>query len=94
MVPATLFSCKDPDILKNLVCLEEIEGRMGADEVVDTDLDAWMKKSLGEVAKITTTDDIAAIVQRKVRTNMQEKDSTMRINKLVSEYLTLSREQG
>jgi hypothetical protein len=94
MVPATLFSCKDPDILKNLVCLEEIEGRTGADEVVDTDLDSWIKKSLAEVAKITTTDDIAVIVQRKIRTNMQEKDSTMRINKLVSEYLTLSREQG
>jgi hypothetical protein len=51
-----------------------------ADEVVDTDLDAWMKKSLGEIAKITTTNDIAAIVQRKVRTIMQEKDSSMRIN--------------
>jgi hypothetical protein len=39
-----------------------------------------MKKPLGEVAMLTTTDDIAAMVQRKVRTNMQEKDSTMRIN--------------
>jgi hypothetical protein len=60
--------------------------------VVDADLDACMKKSLGEVAKLTTTDDIAAMVQRKVCTNMQEKDSTMRINQLVSDYLTLSRE--
>jgi hypothetical protein len=51
-----------------------------ADEVVETDLDAWMKKSLGEIAKITSTNDIAAIVQRKVRTIMQEKDSSMRIN--------------
>jgi hypothetical protein len=42
---------------------EEIEGRTDADEVVDTDLDAWMKKSLLEVAKITTNDDIAAMVQ-------------------------------
>jgi hypothetical protein len=42
-----------------------------ANEVVDADLDAWMKKSLGEVAKLTTTDDKAAMVQRKVRTNMQ-----------------------
>jgi hypothetical protein len=47
-----------------------------------------------EVAKLTTTDNIAAMVQRKVRTNMREKDSTMRINQLVSDYLTLSREQG
>jgi hypothetical protein len=37
------------------------------------DLDAWMKKSVGEVAKSTTTDDIAAMIQLKVRTNMQEK---------------------
>jgi RNA-binding protein YlmH len=65
-----------------------------ADEVVETDLDAWMKKSLGEIAKITSTNDIAAIVQRKVRTIMQEKDSSMRINQLVSDYLTLSREKG
>jgi hypothetical protein len=92
MVPATLVSCIDP--LENLVCLEEIEGRTDADEVVDTDLDAWMKKSLGEVAKLTTTHDIAAMVQRKVRTNMQEKESTMRINQLVSDYPTPSREQG
>jgi hypothetical protein len=53
-----------------------------------------MKKSLGEVAKLTTTDEITAMVQRKVRTNMQEKDSTMRINQLVSDYLNISREQG
>jgi hypothetical protein len=62
--------------------------------VVDADLEAWMKKSLGEIAKLTTTDDIADMVQRMVRTNMQEKDSTMRINQLVSDYLTLRREQG
>jgi hypothetical protein len=94
VVPATLVSCIDPDLLENIVCLEEIEGRMDDEEVVDTDLDVWMKKSLGEVAKLTTTDDIAAaMVQRKVRINMQEKDSTMRINQLVSDYLTLSREK-
>jgi hypothetical protein len=94
MVPATLVLCIDPDLLENLDCLEEIEGLMEADEVVDIDLDAWMKKSLGEVAKFTTTDDIAAMVQRKVRTNVQEKDIAMRINQLKSDYLTLSREQG
>jgi hypothetical protein len=76
------------------VCLDEIEGRSEADEVVDTDIEAWMRKSLGEVAKLTTPDDIAAMVQRKVRTNMQEKDSSMRIKQLVSDYLTLRREQG
>jgi hypothetical protein len=43
MVPATLVSCIDPDLLENLVCLEEIEDRTDADEVVDADLDAWMK---------------------------------------------------
>jgi hypothetical protein len=26
MVPATLVTCIDPDLLENLVCLEEIEG--------------------------------------------------------------------
>jgi hypothetical protein len=40
MVPATLVSCIDPDLLENLVSLEEIEGRTDADEVVDADLDA------------------------------------------------------
>jgi hypothetical protein len=53
-----------------------------------------MKKSLGEVVKLTTTDDIASMVRRKLRTNMQEKDSSMRVNQLVSDYLTLSREEG
>jgi hypothetical protein len=47
MVPATLVSCIDPDLLENLVCLEEIGGRTDADEVVDADLDAWMRKALG-----------------------------------------------
>jgi hypothetical protein len=93
MVPATLVTCIDPDLSENLVCLEEVEGRTDADEVVDADLDAWMKKSLGGVAKLITTDDIAAMVQRNVRTNMQEKYSTMRINQLVSDNLTLSREK-
>jgi hypothetical protein len=83
MVPATLVSFIDPELLENLVCLKENEGRTDADEVVDADLDAWMEKSLEEVAKLTTTDDIAAMVQRKFRTYMQEKDSTMRINKLL-----------
>jgi RNA-binding protein YlmH len=34
------------------------------------------------------------MVLRKVRINMQEKDNGMRIDQLVSDYLTLSREQG
>jgi hypothetical protein len=93
MVPATLVSCIDPDLLENLVCLDEIEGRSEADEVVDADIEAWMKRSLIDVAKLTTSDDIDTMVQRKVRTNIQEKDSSMRINQLVSDYLTLSREQ-
>jgi hypothetical protein len=50
-----------------------------------------MKKSLEELAKLTTIDDIAAMVQRMVRRNMHEKDSTMRVNQLMSDYLTLSR---
>jgi hypothetical protein len=53
-----------------------------------------MKKSLGEVAKLTTADEIASMILRKIRTNMQEKDSSMRVNQLASDYLTLSREQG
>jgi hypothetical protein len=93
-VPATLVSCIDPDLLENLVCLDEIEGRSEVVEVIDADIEACMKKLLGEVSKLTTTDDIAATVQRKVRTNMQEKDSSMRSNQLLSDYLTLSREQG
>jgi hypothetical protein len=73
MVPATLVSCIDPDLLENLVCLEEIEGCDDVDNVTDDNLEAWMKKSLGEEAKLTTTDDIASMVIRKIRTNMHEK---------------------
>jgi hypothetical protein len=94
MIPATLVSCIDPDLLENLVCLEEIEGCTDVDEVTDANLEAWMKKSLREVAKLTTTVDIASMVLRKTGTNMQEKDSSMSVNQLVSDYLTLSREQG
>jgi hypothetical protein len=94
MVPATLASCIDPDLLERLVCLEEIEGCYDVYNFTDGNLEARMKKSLGEVAKITTTDDLAAMVLRKIRTNNQEKDSIMRVNQLVSDYLTLSREQG
>jgi hypothetical protein len=94
MVPATLVSCIDHDLLDNLVCLEEIEGCDDVEKVTDANLEAWMKKSLGEVAKLTRTDDIASMVLRKIRTNMQEKYSSMRVNQLVSDYLTLSCEQG
>jgi hypothetical protein len=80
MIPATLVSLIDPELLKNLVCSDEIEGLSEADEIVDADIEAWMKKSLSEAAKLTTPDDIAAMVQRRVRTNMQEKDNSMRIN--------------
>jgi hypothetical protein len=65
MVSATLVSCIDPGLLENLVCLDEIEGRSEADEVINADIEAWMKKSLGEVSKLTTTDNIAVMVQRK-----------------------------
>jgi hypothetical protein len=94
MVPATLVSCIDPDLPVNLVCLEEIEGCDDVDKVTDDNFEAWMKKSLGEVAKLATTGDISSMVLRKIRTNLQEKDSSMRVNQLVSDYLTLSREQG
>jgi hypothetical protein len=53
MVPATLVSCIDPDLLENLFCLEEIEGCDEGDKVTDANLEAWIKKSLGEVAKVT-----------------------------------------
>jgi hypothetical protein len=58
------------------------------------DLEAWMKKSLSEVARLTTADGISSMVLRKIRTNMKEKGSIMRINQLVSDYPTLSRKQG
>jgi hypothetical protein len=63
-VPATLFSCIDPDLLENLVCLEDIEGFDDVDKVTDDNLEAWMKKSLGEVAKLTTTDNIYSMVHQ------------------------------
>jgi hypothetical protein len=88
MVPTTLVSCIDPDLLENLVCLEDIEGCDDVDKITDKNLEAWTKKSLGEVAKLTTTEYIAAMVLRKIRTNMQENDSSMRVNQLVSDYLT------
>jgi hypothetical protein len=47
MIPATLVSCIDPDLLENLVCLEEIEGCDDVDKVTDGNLEAWMKKSPG-----------------------------------------------
>jgi hypothetical protein len=94
MIPATLVSCIDPDLLQNLVWMGKIEGRDDADNVTDTHLNTWIKESLGDVATTATTEDIAAMVLRKVRINMQEKDSGMRIDQLVSDYLTLSREQG
>jgi hypothetical protein len=83
----------DPDLLENPVCLEDIEGCHDVDKVNDDNLEARLKKSFGEVAKLNTTADIASIVLRNIRTKMQEKDSSMRANQLVADYLTLSREQ-
>jgi hypothetical protein len=94
MVPAMLVSCIDPDLRENLVCLEDVEGFDDVDKVTDSNLEAWMKKSLGEVAKLTTTDDTASMVLRKITTNMQEQEGSRRVNQIVSDYLTLSREQG
>jgi hypothetical protein len=74
--------------------MEKIEDCDDADNFTDANLDTWIKESLGEAATTATTEDIAAIVLRKVRINLQEKDSGMRIDQLVSDYLTLSREQG
>jgi hypothetical protein len=67
MVPATLVSCIDQDLLENLVCLEEIEGCDDVDKVTDANLEAWMKKSLGKIAKLTTADDISSMLLRKIR---------------------------
>jgi hypothetical protein len=94
MIPASFVSYIDPDLLQNLVWMEKIEGCDDAEDIIDTHLDMWIKESLGEAATTATTEDIAALVLRKVRINMQEKDSGMRIDQLVSDYLTLSREQG
>jgi hypothetical protein len=52
------------------------------------------ERVIGRGSKLTTTDDIASMVLRKIRTNMQEKDSSIRVKQPVSDYLTLSREQG
>jgi hypothetical protein len=54
----------------------------------------WINEYFGEAATTATTEDIAAMVLRKVRINLQEKDCGMRIDQLVSDYLTLSREKG
>jgi hypothetical protein len=43
MVPAALVSCIDPNLLENLVCLEEIEGCDDVDNVIDGNLEAWMR---------------------------------------------------
>jgi hypothetical protein len=93
-IAASLVSCKDPDLLQNLVWTEKIEGCDDVDDVTDTHLGTWIKKPLGEAAAAAATEDIAEMVLRKVRINMQEKNSGMRIYQLVSDYLTLSREQG
>jgi hypothetical protein len=83
MIPATLMSCIDPDLLQNLIWTEKIEGCDDADNVTDTHLDTWIKESLGEAATTATTADIAAMVLRKVRINLQEKYCGMRIDQLV-----------
>jgi hypothetical protein len=54
MVPATLLSCIRPDLLENPVCLEEIGGFDDVGIVTDDNIEAWLKKSLGLVAKLTT----------------------------------------
>jgi hypothetical protein len=74
--------------------MEKIEGCDDADDVIETHVDTWIKQSLGEAATTATTEDIAAMVLCKVRINIQEKESGMRIGQLPSDYLTLSREQG
>jgi hypothetical protein len=94
LLPATLVSCINPDLLENRGCLEGIDGCNDVEKVTDDNLEAWMKKSIGEVTRLITTDDIASMVLRKIRTNMQEKGSSMRINQLVSDYFKLIRGQG
>jgi hypothetical protein len=94
MIPASLVSCVDPDLLHNLFWMEKIEGSDVADDVTDTHLETWIKESLGVAATTATTEDIAAMVLRKARIKMREKDSGMRIDQVVSDYLMLSREQG
>jgi hypothetical protein len=94
MIPASLVSCIDPDLLRSLVWTENIEGCDDAGDVTDTYLDTWINASLGEAATTATTEDIASMVLRKVRINLQENDCGMTIDQLVSDYLTLSREQG
>jgi hypothetical protein len=74
--------------------MEKIEGCDDTDNVTDTHVKTWIKESLGDVATTATTEAIANMVLRKFRISMQEKDSGMRIEQLVSDYLTLSREQG
>jgi hypothetical protein len=90
MIAASLVSSIDPDLFQNLVWMEKIEGCDDADDVTDTRLDTWTKESLGEAATTATTEDVAAIVLRKVRINMQEKDSGMRIYQLMSDYLHIT----
>jgi hypothetical protein len=93
VVLASLVSCIDSDLLQNLVSMEKIEGCDDVDNVTGTNLDTWIKESLWEAATTATTEDIAAMVLRKVRVNLQENESRTRIDQLVSDNLTLSREQ-
>jgi uncharacterized membrane-anchored protein YjiN (DUF445 family) len=68
MIPATLVSFIDPDLLQGLVWMEKIEGCDDADNVTDTHLNTWIKESLGEAATTATTEDIPAMVARFVST--------------------------
>jgi RNA-binding protein YlmH len=48
---------------------------------------------LGIGSKAYHPNNIACIVLRKIRRNMEEKTSSMRVSQVVSAYLTLSRQQ-
>lgn len=79
----------DPDLLENLIMMKKF-GSVALDTLTDKKIEDILKAELKDDDTLTI-DELLAKLKSKVVCDMRESDPSLRIEKMVSEYLTFLR---
>ena len=94
VVPVSLVSSVDFDLLQSLVEYDTFSGVTKIEELEDTVLQKWLQKSIGLSNCSATADDLDKLVRKHVRYNDKEPNVVLRITSLFTDYRKFLKDYG
>jgi hypothetical protein len=89
VTPITVVASIDPELLENLIDMEEIDAE-SADDCTDESVMEYLESTQERSASVTA-EYVKAEVLAKVSFTMSDKDSVLRVTKAVADYYLLHR---